>query len=81
MANNNPKKPHKKKGRKADKIGRNKHKCERYRAVGRRERNRDRRMARIASSLARAAQKREMKALRLHATAALPIPRQHAITG
>lgn len=61
---NTPKKPHKKKGRKADKIGgphglKHRKQCERYRLVGKRERNRDRRVARIAKSLGKARIKRE----------------------
>jgi hypothetical protein len=44
------------------KKGRNLAKCAHYRAIGRREHNRDRRVARIERSLARAAQKREVRA-------------------
>lgn len=42
-----PDRPHKKGPRKANKIGRNKKKCERYRSQSRREKNKEARSKRI----------------------------------
>lgn len=47
------KKPHKKKPRSANKLGRNKVKAERYERQSRREANRDRRAARIRKGFRR----------------------------